>query len=80
MPPGCPHLREGLGQNQCAYCCQEGHRKNECPQQAKNSQKDPQTRGRGQIVEGNYQPTHREAGPWEENIVGLAGLEGYKEA
>jgi hypothetical protein len=39
----------------------------------------PQTRGRGQIVEGKYQPTHREDGPWEENIVALAGLEGYEE-
>jgi hypothetical protein len=33
-------------------------------------QKAPQTRGRGQGVEGKYQPTCRGARPWEENIVG----------
>jgi hypothetical protein len=38
-----------------------------------------QTRGRGQVVKEKYQPTHRGASPWEENIVGLAGLEGYEE-
>jgi hypothetical protein len=39
----------------------------------------PQTRGRGQVIEGKYQPTHRGARPWEENFVSLAGLEGYEE-
>jgi hypothetical protein len=73
------HPREELRQNQCAYCCQERHWKNECPQQVRDSQKAPQTRGRGQVVKGKYQPTHRGASPWEENIVGLAGLEGYEE-
>jgi hypothetical protein len=31
------------------------------------------------MVKGKYQPTHMEVGPWEENIVGLAALEGYEE-
>jgi hypothetical protein len=39
----------------------------------------PQTRGRGQIAEGKYQPTRKEVGHWEEDIVSLAGLEGYEE-
>jgi hypothetical protein len=30
-----------------------------------------QTRGRGQIFEGNYQSSHREVRLCEENIVGL---------
>jgi hypothetical protein len=40
---------------------------------------DPPDQSRGQIVKGKYQTTYREAGPWEENIVGLAALEGYEE-
>jgi hypothetical protein len=31
--------------------------KNECPQQAKNSRKALQTRGRDQVVKGKYLPT-----------------------
>jgi hypothetical protein len=74
-----PYPREELGQTQCAYCHQEGHWKNESPQRARDSQKAPQTRGtgRGQTVEGKYQPTHRESDSWEGNSVGLAALEGY---
>jgi hypothetical protein len=41
--------------------------------------KGPQARDRGQAIEGKYQPTHKRASPWEENNVGLAGLEGYEE-
>jgi hypothetical protein len=48
-------------------------------QWAKDSKKVPQTRGRGQVVEGKYQPTRRRASSWEENIVSLSGLEGYEE-
>jgi hypothetical protein len=48
-------------------------------QWVRDSQKAPQTRGRGQVVEGKYQPIFRGASPWEENIVSLAGLEGYEE-
>jgi hypothetical protein len=33
----------------------------------------------GQVVEGNYQLNHREASPWDENIVGLAALKCYEE-
>jgi hypothetical protein len=36
-------------------------------------------RGRGQVVEGKYQPTCREAASWEETIIKLAGLEDYEE-
>jgi hypothetical protein len=61
------------------YCCQEEHWKNECPQWASDSQKAHQTRGRGQIVKGKYQPAHGEASLWEENTVGLGALEGYEE-
>jgi hypothetical protein len=57
----------------------DGHWKNVCPQQARGSQKVPQIRGRGQAFEGKYQPISRRASPWEENIVALAGLEGYEE-
>jgi hypothetical protein len=53
--------------------------KNECPQWFRDFQKTPQTRDRGQIVEGKYQPTSRGASPWEENIVGLAGLKDNEE-
>jgi hypothetical protein len=31
VPPEQPHPREELRKDQCAYCCQEGHWKNECP-------------------------------------------------
>jgi hypothetical protein len=71
--------REELERNYCAYCHQEGHWKNEYSQMARDSLNDSQTRGRGQVVEGKYQPSHRGASPREENIVSLVGLEGYKE-
>jgi hypothetical protein len=77
--PRCPRPREGLGKkNQCAYSRQEGYWKNECPQWVRDSQKVPQTRGRDQVIKGKYQPTLRGAHPWEENNVGIAGLEGYE--
>jgi hypothetical protein len=38
-----------------------------------------QTRGRSQIVEGRYQPTHGEASPWEETIIGQVALENYED-
>jgi hypothetical protein len=76
---GMPSPQEELGKNQCACCCQERHWKNECLQWARDSQKAPQARGRGQIVKGKYQSTCREAGPWDENIVSLAALEGCEE-
>jgi hypothetical protein len=41
--------------------------------------KGPQIRDRDQIVEGKYQPTHRGASSWEENIVRLVAMEGYEE-
>jgi hypothetical protein len=46
---------------------------------AKDSQKDPQTRGRGQGDEGKYQPACGKTSPWEENTVRLAAPEDYKE-
>jgi hypothetical protein len=30
-----------------------------------------QTKGRGQVVKGTYQPTSMGASPWEENTVSL---------
>ena len=36
-------------------------------------------KSRGGVVEGRFQPTRREASPWEENIVSMAGLEGSEE-
>jgi hypothetical protein len=57
VPPEHPHLREKLGQNQCAYCHQKGHWKNKCPQWARGSWRAPQTRDIGQIVEQKYQHT-----------------------
>jgi hypothetical protein len=74
MSSGCPRPREELGQNQRAYC-QEGHWKNECSQQFRDSQKDHHTRGRGHVVVGKYQPTSGEPA----NIVCLAVLEDYEE-
>jgi hypothetical protein len=41
--------------------------------------KRPPIQTRGQVVEGKYQPTHKEASPREENMVGLSDLEGYEE-
>jgi hypothetical protein len=76
MPLEHPYPREELGRNQCAFCHQEGHWKNKCPKQAKDSQKAPKTRGKAQVIEGKYQPTHKGPNSWEENIVSLAGLEG----
>jgi hypothetical protein len=71
-----------LGRNRVKPRCllnQERHWKNECSQWVRDSQKAPQTRGRDQAFEGKYQPTYRGASPREENIVGLAVLEGYEE-
>jgi hypothetical protein len=79
MLPGYPCPRKELGRHQCAYCHKEGPWNNDCPQWARDSQKTPQTRGRGPVVKGKYQTTYRGASPWEENNVSLAGLEGYEE-
>jgi hypothetical protein len=74
-----PHPREELRQDQCAYCHQEGHGKNECPQWPRDPQKAPQTRGRGQVIEGKYQPDQGRSSSWEEEFIGLATFEDYKE-
>jgi hypothetical protein len=46
-----PHPREELRQDQCAYCHQEGHWENECPQQPKDPQKAPRPEAEAKLLE-----------------------------
>jgi hypothetical protein len=76
VSPEWPYPREELRWDQCAYCHQEGHWKNECPQWPRDPPEGiPLTRGRGEVVEGKYQPAQGRNGPWEEDAIGLATFE-----
>jgi hypothetical protein len=79
MPPEWPQPRGELGQNECAYCHQEGHSKNEHLPWPRDPQRAPQTRGRGQVVEEKYQLAQGKGGPWEKDIGWLANFEDYEE-
>jgi hypothetical protein len=59
--PGTASPREELKQSQCAYCCKEGHWKNECPQEPMEPQKAPQTRGIDWVITGKFSLLRREA-------------------
>jgi hypothetical protein len=48
-------------------------------QQVRESQKAPQTRGKGQAVGENTSPLTGKPPPWKENVVSLVGKEGYEE-
>jgi hypothetical protein len=53
VPLGRPCPREELGQDQCAYCHQDGYWKDECPQWARDSRRPPRPEAEAKLLREN---------------------------